>query len=155
MTIKKFCKDTFNSPILSGILLAVVLLLIVVWRTANAGLIPPSVEGYNWREHPNTLMIFYRGDCCGLPVSAWVEEGLGRKLDVLVVSDRSRAELNDLKKQFSSDRLVVVNNLDRETMIQFAPDEKTVALRVKDGTITRKGVAVSPLAFLGKFTSGR
>lgn len=107
----------------------------------DAAFAAPTVPGYDWAKHPNTLLLIYpTADCgCGPAPAERVQEGLKRGHDVLVVAAKPSKELNALKTQFfPRARFALVTNLDSAIIKRFSPEDKVATVWIENGRIARR-----------------
>lgn len=129
----------------SPVLLACLLLLAAVlaaasYRKASAST-PPPVSGFNWAQHPDTLLLAVPpGDCgCGLSLSEWVRMGVGQRLHVLIVASQANDSLKALEQAKLPVRSVsILSGVDARTIKQLAPKDQVTATLVRGGHVTSR-----------------
>lgn len=132
-----------GSPVLSLFLLTAIFGLMAVWHlNANAAKLPPSITGFEWSQHPNTLLISYpANECgCGPAPSERVSEGLAQGEDVLVIASAPSPRLDALRKMpFPRLRFLLVDNVSENVIRRFSPRDQAVEIQVRQGQIVKGG----------------
>lgn len=131
----------WNSPLFSACLVCACAALLLAMRGQQSREIAPNVAGYNWKQHPNTLLIIQRAaSSCGCTpkLSELALTGLSHDLDVLVVANPQAGEGEALKRAALSPRVSIVMPIPPELLKRFCPQQQElVMVRVRDGRITR------------------
>lgn len=136
-----------NSPLLFVLVFVASLTLSALWFRTETALAAPQIGRYNWENHPNALLVFYRGNCCGTPVSDWIEAGTARDLDVLIASEKPSKELRLVAQYFGKSGVTVETNVNRNLMTKFSPNDVATIVRVQNGRITRQVQGTDPESF--------
>lgn len=128
-----------SSPLLSLGLLLCLTAVGVRWSQVEAVRHAPDVPGYNWGQHPHTLLLAYPSkDCgCGESPTERVRAALKDGQDVLVMSPAPSPPLLALQRaNFPASRVFVVTNARAEDVQRFSRDN-LATVSVVNGRITK------------------
>lgn len=138
-----------NSPFLFIVLSLATVALGVKWYAVQASLKAPSISGWRWEQHPNSLLIYYPHTDCGcgpglLPVLA---EARNSRLDTLVITDVQGSDLVPVNKAVSDEdaNLAYAN---AEKLRSLSSSTNAVLVRIRNGRILRRAAGTSvPITF--------
>lgn len=129
-----------DSPVLFLCLFVGTCGLALRWQQVQASSTPPSVPSYNWSQHPDTLLISYPPvDCdCTIPPTDWIQAGLNRKLEVLVITSRKHLGLDALKRlSLQQPRVRIVTTVSPEIIKRLSPLGNPTAIWINKGRMIR------------------
>lgn len=143
-----FLARLMGSPVLFVVLFISAFGLAAAWQKAENAKAPPAIAGYDWAQHPDTLLISVPPtDCdCGLTPSEWAKQGISHKLDVLVLSDKKQPAWSALKRLFPQ-RVSIFTNADAGVVKRLSLRGKTTATWVRSGRMFRQADGVPPDSF--------
>ncbi len=139
-----------SSPYLLVLLLLTASALATVatrrWTAGRA----PSIPGFNWSQHPNSLLLAtpLADACstCNLSLAGWATLGFQSGFDVVVVAARPTIELKALRKQFPQARLSIVTDVAEATIKRFSQGDKIGGVLIRQGRILRQQRGGTPPA---------
>lgn len=133
-----YLKRTFDSPLLFFVLLPLVFILANTWYRTEASLRAPHIEGYDWAQHPNTLLIAFPSEDCGCGKSPLdrVKIGLDQGFDVMVIAPASTSNLQSLKRhKFPASRFTMLTNMSKAMIQRFCSGKEPVEIPVRNGRL--------------------
>ena len=128
------------SPITFLYLAAVTLVLAAKLSLLYAALSAPAIPGWNWGDHPHTLLIAYKAaSCgCGAHLTDAISQGEQHHADVLVVSSAADAGSKGLVAVRADRRVHLISGIPSRTLLRFLPKGGTAILNVQHGRITHQ-----------------
>lgn len=142
--MKRFLERLADSPLLFiGLLLLIATMGAALYRTETAPL-APAIKNYDWQEHPEAVLIFYRGNCCGVTAVDWLEESRTRNVDLIIVATKMTRELQLLQKHAASKHVAIRAGLPASFMNRYSPGDTTTIMRIRSDRITRRAGGAFP-----------
>jgi len=128
------------SPITFLCLAAVTVALTAKLALLYTALAAPAIQGWNWSDHPNTLLIAYRASTCGCGahLSEAISQGTQHHADVLVVASAADTGDASLAPVRADRRVRVLSGISPQTLSRLLPKGGTAILNVQHGRITRR-----------------
>lgn len=128
------------SPLTFFSLAGVTVALVVKFALLYSVLAAPAVQGWNWGDHPNTLLIAYRASTCGCGahLSGAITEGKQHHADVLVVASAADAADASLALVRADRRVHILSGISPRTLSHLLPKGGTAILNVQHGRITHQ-----------------
>ncbi len=128
------------SPITFLCLAAVTLALAAKLVLLYTALAAPAITGWNWGDHPNTLLIAYRASACGCGahLTDAISQGAQHHADVLVVASAADAGSTGLAAVRADRRVRLLSGVSSQTLQRLLPTGGTAILNVQHGRITRQ-----------------
>jgi hypothetical protein len=126
-----------GSPITFLCLAAATLALAVKFALLYTALSAPAIPGWNWGDHPNTVLIAYRAaSCgCGAHLTDAVSQGEQHHADVLVVASAADANSAGLAPVRADRRVRLISGIPSRTLLRLLPTGGTAVLNVQHGRI--------------------
>ena len=105
-----------------------------------AALSAPLIPGWNWGDHPNTLLIAYKASTCGCGAhfTDAVSQGEQHHADVLVVASAADANSAGFAQVRTDRRIHLISSVSSRTLLRLLPNGGTAILNVQHRRITRR-----------------
>jgi hypothetical protein len=120
---------------------AVAVAMIVVARAAWSAAVAPSLPGWDWLRHRNSVLIVYPSAWCGCGLNLVLDAAKEERVDAIVVTDASSSAITRIRSYQPGVHIVVskaeVRHLGGS---EFMPS----FLRVQYGVVTRRAVGAIP-----------
>lgn len=138
--IKRRLSQWMNSPFLFVVLSLATVALGVKWYMLEASLQAPTIPGWSWASHPNTLLIYYpHTDCgCGPGLMTVLTQAQSHHLDVLVMSDVKGEKRVMLAKELADTQGHLLPGVGSGAIQGLKPTGNTLFVHVQQGRIVRK-----------------
>lgn len=126
-----------NSPILFIALLLATVALGAKWYQLEASLRAPSIPGWSWSQHPNSLLVYYpQTDCgCGPGAATVLKQAQTHHLEAIVVTDVQGDRLNILSENISATHGDLITQQKLMTIQDWKKTGNIVVARVRRGRI--------------------
>ena len=143
-TLRRRFASLFGSPLLflclSATTVALAVKLALLYTTLHAALAAPAIPGWNWENHPNTLLIAYKATTCGCGahLTDVISQGVQHHADVVVVASAADARDASLAPVRADRRVQILSGISPQTLSRLLPKGGTAILNVQHGRITRR-----------------
>lgn len=129
-----------DSPFLFVCLAGATVALGVKLALLYAVLAAPPLQGWNWGDHPNTLLIAYKASACGCGahLTDAISQGVQHHADVVVVASAADAGGAGLAAVRADRRVRLLSGIPPQTLLRLLPKGGTAILNVQHGRITRQ-----------------
>ena len=129
-----------SSPIVFLCLTAVTAVLVAKLVLLYTSMAAPAIHGWNWSDHPNTLLIAYRASTCGCGahLADAVSQGVQHHAEVLVVASAADAGSTGLAAVRADRHVRLLSGVSSQTLLSLLPTGGTAILNVQHGRITHR-----------------
>lgn len=125
---------------LSATTVALTVKFALLYTALHAALAAPAIQGWNWGNHPNTLLIAYKATTCGCGahLSYAISQGIKHHADVVVVASAADARDASLAPVRADRRVQILTSASSQTLFRLLPKGGTAILNVQHGRITHR-----------------
>ena len=100
----------------------------------------PAIKGWDWSDHPNTMLIAYRSSTCGCGahLSGAISEAAGHDAQVLVIASASDKNDTGLAGIAADPRTHLITGVPDADLRRLSPLGRTAILNIRHGRITHQ-----------------
>ena len=134
--LARFVESPFLFICLAGATLALGVKLALLYAALSA----PAIPGWNWSEHPNTLLIAYRASTCGCGahLSGAISQAANHHAEVLVVASASDKADAGLAGITADPRTRLITGVGEKDLRRLSPLGRTAILSIQHGRISHQ-----------------